>query len=55
MLQHFLRYVRDENWLLFLKHPRRRPNSCHFGSDLEWRCVRVSIELKHAQTILRIV
>ena len=46
MFQHFLRYVRQENRFLFLKHSRRRANACDLGSTRERGGVRFSIELQ---------
>ena len=51
MFQHFLRYVRQENWFLFLKHLRRRANSRNFGTNLDRGRVRFSIELEDMQTV----
>ena len=50
MFQHFLRYVREENWFLFLKHLRGRTNARDLGANLDRGCVRFSIELKDMQT-----
>ena len=49
MFQHFLRYVREEDWFLFLKHLRRRPNAGNFGTSLDRGRVRFSIELQDMQ------
>ena len=50
MFQHFLRYVREENWFLFFKHLRRRANARNFGTSLDRGRVRFSIELQQMQT-----
>ena len=50
MFQHFLRYIRQENWFLFLKHSRRRANACDLGSTHDRGGVRFSIELQYMQT-----
>jgi hypothetical protein len=50
MLQHFLRYVREENWLLFLNHLRHRTNARNFGTSLDRGRIRFSIEPQHIQT-----
>jgi hypothetical protein len=50
MFQHFLRYVREENWFLFLKYSRRRANARYFGANPNRGRVRFSIELKDMQT-----
>lgn len=50
MLQHFLRYVREENWHLFRNYLRRRTNARNFGTSLDRRCVRFSIEPQQVQT-----
>src|SRR5262249_27619821 len=51
MFQHFLRYVRDENWFLFLKCSRRRADARNFGTNLDRGRVRFPIELKDMQTL----
>jgi hypothetical protein len=50
MSQHFLRYVRDENWFLFLKHLRRRANPRDPGPGFDWGRVWFSIELQNLET-----
>ena len=51
MFQHFLRYVGEENWFLFLKHSRRRANTRNFGTDFDRGRVWFSIELEDVQTL----
>jgi hypothetical protein len=50
MFEHFLRYVRDENWFLFLKHLRRRAHARNSGTSLDRGRVGFSIERQHLQT-----
>ena len=50
MFQHFLRYVREENWLLFLNHLRRRTYARNFGTSLDRGRIRFSIEPQDMQT-----
>jgi hypothetical protein len=51
MLQHFLRHIQDENWLLFLKRLRHRASAQDFGSSLDRGRIRFSIELKNMQSL----
>jgi hypothetical protein len=51
MFQHFLRYVRNENWFLFLKHLRHRANARNCGTDFYRGRVCFSIEVKYMQTL----
>jgi hypothetical protein len=51
MFEHFLRYVPDENWFLFLKHLRRRAHARNSGTSLDPGRVRFSIERQHLQTL----
>lgn len=55
MFQHFLRYVREENWFLFLKHSRGGANAQEFGPGPDRRRIRFSIELQHMQTVSVII
>jgi hypothetical protein len=50
MSQHFPRYVRHENWFLFLKHLRHDANAQGFGPNLDRWGVRISIELNNLET-----
>jgi hypothetical protein len=50
MFQHFLRYVREENWFLFFKHLRRRANARNLRTNLDRRRVRFLIECQNLQT-----
>ena len=50
MFRHLLRYVRDEKWLLLLKHLRRRTNARNPGASLDRGRVHFSIELQHMQS-----
>ena len=51
MSQHFLRYVRQEDWFPFLKCSGCRADERNSGTDLNrWR-VRFSIEVKEMQSL----
>src|SRR5215469_6828390 len=51
MSQHFLRYVRQEDWLSFLKYLGCRTGEGDFGADSDRWCVRFSIEVKKMQGV----
>ena len=51
MSQHFLRYVRQEDWFSFLKYLGRRASQGDFGADPDRWCVRFSIEIKKMQRV----
>lgn len=50
MFQHFLRYVRKENWFQILKNSCRSADTRNLRADLDRRRVRFSIELEQMQT-----
>src|SRR5215469_17264746 len=51
MFQHFLRYIRNEHWFLFVKHLRSRTNAQDSGTGFDGGSVRFSIEFKNMQTL----
>ena len=53
MFHHLLRYVREENWLLFVKHSRCRANARDAWYQSYGGRVCFSIELQNMQTVLR--
>ena len=50
MLQHFLRYVRNENWFLLFKHSRRCTNASDLSANSDRGRLQFAIELEEMQT-----
>ena len=50
MFQHFLRYVRQENWFLLLQRLRCRANPRNLGANSDGGSVRCSIKLEKMQS-----
>ena len=50
MFQHFLRYVRQENWFLLLQCLCRRANPRNLGANSDGGSVRCSIKLEKMQS-----
>src|SRR5215469_4189082 len=51
MSQHFLRYIRQEDWFSFLKCLGCRAGQGDFGADFDRGCVHFSIEVKKMQGV----
>jgi hypothetical protein len=50
MFQHFLRYIREENWLLLLERSRGRADARNLCANLDRGRVCFSIELQDMET-----